>query len=705
DADKTAAEPETPTISLQADAPGEVPLLSPETKDKEATDKETKHKEATDKETKHKEAADKETKHKEAADKESKHKEVADKELKHKEAADREAADKESKHKEATDKENKHSEIKDKEGKLKEKKDKEDTDKETKDKAKTKSEKNHREKSSAPSPDEPSKNKKEGKKTLLYVPSEPEFTPARPAENHKTEMAQSEVGEKRSDPSSLDKKHPQSPEEKPSQPVAPIPSTPAGISPEPQRASSRELIELQKIKAKAHSASQQLKVLTRELEILKARQNEMARNTGPVPTFTASELSEESPPPVPGEDLANLANPQWLPLLEEDPYFSEIVLIDFIGGLYVAAQKARQDGGTGFTALAPYIVTGAQRSLFRRAKRQIESADTLFTIRTIKSIAVENISLSAPRFDKGQVFLTATISAHYGEIYHDLPDSFSFSVLEVWEFKRNTNLLSREPARAQDLTCPACKEPVDTTNPIKCTSCRSLYALGTDDWVVTGIKVLKERRWSEDSLRKILPPPPEGTPERPDDFDSRWESYWKEQGDLGPKEFNVHVHRIFNSLYKARSEERIAHAWPLLVPPLVAQLQFWFDAYQRQNLRHVISGAGVDMIVPEEISRDRFYDIITIQIYLFHHEYSADRASGELVGNGDYKTDLKRYSQRWTLIKPRFSDSERLSHCYECNQEINQAIEMFKCPTCHAFLQKEKENWLLSSITVPKPRS
>jgi predicted lipid-binding transport protein (Tim44 family) len=161
--------------------------------------------------------------------------------------------------------------------------------------------------------------------------------------------------------------------------------------------------------------------------------------------------------------------------------------------------------------------------------------------------------------------------------------------------------------------------------------------------------------------------------------------------------FNERVGYIFHTMQAAWSGLEWDHARPFLTDNLFESQKYWIDAYRRSGLRNITERSVILRIDPARVTRDRWYDAITVRVYATGLDYTIRDADGALVGGSRSKE--RQYSEYWTLIRgvSARGPSRTKPECPKCGAALDISMAG-NCKHCSAKVNSGEFDWVLARI-------
>ena len=365
-----------------------------------------------------------------------------------------------------------------------------------------------------------------------------------------------------------------------------------------------------------------------------------------------------------------------------DPNFSEITFSDFCYSLYARAHHAR--GVRDLDRYAPYLSVGARIALRMLAGDVTE----------VRGVVIGSFRVASfDGLDTPLVTATIEYEANYTEVVKG--GERSFYVRERWVLERKRDILSPPPEKAKADHCPRCGAALQTRTDGACDYCGVKIESGAFQWYVRAILPL---------AREVRGPlltsnvPEQGT-ERPTVWQHRYADHLRAFDAAHPgfdwRAFQERVRDVaieLQNAWTARDWERVR---PLESESLFQMHRYWIDAYLKQKLRNAVEDFRVLRIDPVKIASDAFYESITVRIWAEGRDFTADEEGRVVAGS---KTQMRRWSEYWTLIRSRGVDAgTQARSCPNCGARVALGATGV-CEFCGGKLTTGEFGWVLSRI-------
>jgi len=375
-----------------------------------------------------------------------------------------------------------------------------------------------------------------------------------------------------------------------------------------------------------------------------------------------------------------------------DENFSKVLFLDFAGLLYHNYQTYK--GSADLNKIKPFL----SEKEFGKAQESTQKRKTHEIV--IGSMQVVDI-IDAPDIDG----IAVDIEANYTHEYENGQKN-RFVVNERWLFNRKKGVLSLEPQKLQDVSCPSCGAAADFSDSGTCNYCQTHIQTGEMQWFVQKITVSFKEQFSTEGLGHYEE---EVGTDFPTVVQKNIEKHkYKLSQKYGQTDWNTYfesfkqnvVSPTFQELYKAWADlkwEKIRH---LLTDRLYDANDFWVKTYQQQGLVPHLDNLKVTNVELARIDSDKFYDAITVRIFANCMDYVTD-LNGKHIG-GDRKKP-RFYTEYWTFIRSTQAQSPTdqldLHHCPNCGAAADKMGQNAQCGYCGTKVSTGDFGWVLAIIT------
>lgn len=369
-----------------------------------------------------------------------------------------------------------------------------------------------------------------------------------------------------------------------------------------------------------------------------------------------------------------------------DPDFSQVVFEDFAFRLFSATHRARSDGNL-LAAVAPYVAEPARRSLALRSPTGEPVVQVIVGAMRITRVDVPEVAQT------GRVRIGVEFEANVASASHT-----HYSV-ERWLFGREASQRSKPPRPAQTFPCPNCGAPWQSaaTGTQQCASCGQVVDNGRFDWVVENIDLASLDERPPTLTSEVKERGADLPTYKASDRDTQWEALVAQDPAVSESALEARLAMIYRCLNDAWSANDLNPVRGLVSDGLYDYLRYWTDAYKRQHLRNRLVDMRITAVEYAKVTRDRWYDAITIRIWGTGKDFVENVATERIV-RGSKRFD-RRYSEYWTLIRSasRHGAPRAEAACGNCGAPL--AITMAgACEHCGAHVTSGEFDWVVSKI-------
>jgi len=377
-----------------------------------------------------------------------------------------------------------------------------------------------------------------------------------------------------------------------------------------------------------------------------------------------------------------------------DPDFSQVLFEDFAFRLFSTAHRLRHSKET-LATVAPYVSQAAQ---FALQTRPPAGAPVLSVV-----VGAMRVSRPVDRQSRSDVPHAADASARIQiaiefEANVTTGEHTYYSV-ESWTFSRDSSRKSKPPGASKNFPCPNCGAPWQATasGTQLCASCNEVVDNGRFDWIVEGI-----------TLRSVDERPPTLTAEVPErgtdlptyrqpDVDTRLIQLEQSDPAVTTVALQHRLAMIYDQLNRAWAQNDLRPARGLVSDGLYDYLSYWIDAYKQQGLRNQLVDMRITHDAIAKVSRDRWYDAVTIRIWATGKDFVVRATTGALVRGS--KNRERKYSEYWTVIRSASRKGAPVANpiCSNCGAPL-QITMSGECEHCSAHVTSGEFDWVLSKI-------
>jgi hypothetical protein len=369
-----------------------------------------------------------------------------------------------------------------------------------------------------------------------------------------------------------------------------------------------------------------------------------------------------------------------------DPDFSQVLFEDFVFRLYATAQRARGTPGA-LDALAPYLTIDARHALAQRPPQNTP-------VEGIVIGAMRTFRVDLAPSPEADTTIGIELETNYSTGGH------TYFAVETWTLVRRGDARTKPPSASRTFPCPNCGAPwqgVDAPGGQACSYCGEIVDNGRFDWQVRSIRLKHERQQPPTLTNDV--------PERGTDLatyvqpglDALWLGVLQGDPALSDASLIARLHHIYRAVNDAWTAGDLSAARGVLSDGLYDYLSYWMTAYRAQGLRNVLEGMAITHQTPAKVTRDRWYDSLTIRIWGTGRDYVVRLDDGSLV-RGSRSRD-RRYSEYWTIIRSsaRRGPSRNDAACGNCGAPL-VVTHAGACQHCGAHVTAGEFDWVLSKI-------
>jgi uncharacterized Zn finger protein (UPF0148 family) len=394
-----------------------------------------------------------------------------------------------------------------------------------------------------------------------------------------------------------------------------------------------------------------------------------------------------SGPPVTLAASAAPASQARAGLRDVDPDFSWILFEDFAFRLFATAHGARGNP-TAMGGLAPYVSADARAALLAR-----DPAGAPVSRVIVGALRVYDTHVPPPDAPDAYAWIGVELEANYTAGNH------TWYTVERWGFRRAIAARTKPPRTTRDFPCPNCGAPwaaFEVGGGQVCSSCREIVDNGRFDWQVVSV-----------DLRHAEPRPPTLTnevPERGNDVptykdpacDTTWQRLLADDPALTRDTFDARVELVYGALNDAWAKNDLTPARGFVSDGLYDYLSYWVSAYAAQGLRNQLDDMRVTKRTLAKVTRDRWYDAVTVRIWATGKDYVVDR-DGKVVRGS--RSRPRPYTEYWTFVRSSARRGATVVEktCPNCGAPL--AIGMAgACAHCGVHVTAGEFDWVLSKV-------
>ncbi len=372
-------------------------------------------------------------------------------------------------------------------------------------------------------------------------------------------------------------------------------------------------------------------------------------------------------------------------LRQTDPDFSIVLFEDFAYALYAELKTAQGKGD--LQRLAPYLDKYVTTNFAADARGEVSDI-------VVGSMAIQSVEGLVSGSDEVSVGLLFEVN--YTRKTAEGPQGVW--AREVLALKRSRRARSRPPGKAAVIGCPKCGAPLELVASGACKYCNEIVkGTGALDWCVVAFTTHEE---------ELRGPMLTGTVEErgtdgPTIVDPAREATFAELTRDDPAAawptIEARVRHVFDVFQRAWAARDLGPMRPLMSDALFSTQRYWVAEYLRQGLRNVTEDAAIERVEIAAVTRDAYYDAITVRLWASSLDYTLEDATGKVVAGS--REAPRRYSEYWTIIRGRGVKGESRTDevCPKCGapSDFNMAGE---CKYCGSKVTSGEFDWVLSRI-------
>jgi hypothetical protein len=368
-----------------------------------------------------------------------------------------------------------------------------------------------------------------------------------------------------------------------------------------------------------------------------------------------------------------------------DPQFSQVVFEDFVYRLFAAAQRVRHSDDA-LLAVAPYVSEPARRALAMR-----EPAGVVFEQVIVGAMRTFHVDI--PSAPSGRIRIGVEFETNLESTAH------TYYTVERWTFGRDASVHSKPPGRDRTFLCPNCGAPWEAkrTGGQQCGSCGEIVDNGRFDWVVEQIHVVSSTEFPPSLTAAVEERGTDLPTYRDPALDDSWQALTQDDPAINSAAIHDRLAMIYATLNTAWMNNDLGPIRGMVSDGLFDYLQYWVDAYQKQGLRNMLVDMRITNEEPAKLTRDPYFDALTIRIWGAGKDFVVRAKNGEHV-HGSRSHD-RAYSEYWTLIRSasRKGQVHTTPTCGNCGAPL-QITQAGECEHCGAHVTAGEFDWVLSKI-------
>ena len=386
-------------------------------------------------------------------------------------------------------------------------------------------------------------------------------------------------------------------------------------------------------------------------------------------------------------------------LLSIDPNFSKVLFLDFASQLY---HKYYTFLGTReYPNLLPFLSEEVKALALKEHTRRKN-----LNISTIE-IVIGSIRISSVNITDELVTIAVELEANYTNqfIHMDQINQNRLITGERWLFSRNKTVISAEPEKMRELSCPNCGAPANFSGAGACQYCHTMIIPGEMQWVVQKQIIVSKETFQAKPVTYVEETGtnlPTVTQANFNDIKqnflvtnqlTNWNEFWDsfKQTIVSP---------YFQMIYDTWSRNRWEDARHLVSDRLYESYAFWIANYKRAGFINRLENIQLQKIELARIDEDKYYESLTVRIYASCLDY-VENKQGKVVGGS--KTKLRRFSEYWVFIQRKARPilppvDFNPNSCPNCGAPADQMGQAAVCGYCGSKISYGDFSWVLSMI-------
>ncbi len=375
-------------------------------------------------------------------------------------------------------------------------------------------------------------------------------------------------------------------------------------------------------------------------------------------------------------------------LKKTDANFSKTLFIDFVASIYT--KYYAWQGTRKFNYLVPFFT-------------EFDHAYTKKTASTYSEIVIGSINITEVKLNSEVETILVEIQSNYTKKTDNVKDNYiRYIVTEKWLFKRKTGIVSAEPEKMRELSCPSCGANARFTGAGKCRSCGNIITNGEMQWFVTSntksVKLFRTDGLAHYETEKGTFAPTISHPYL-DEYKLKFAENHKLNWDKWSSKFEKEIaNDYFVKSYKAWSVNKLDGVRNLLSDRLYESWLFWISNYKKEGLTNKLDDVSVQKTEFVNIEFDKFYETATVRVHASCKDYVIDK-DGKVKGGS--KKKLRKFSEYWTFIRRTGveKDSYDYGTCPNCGAPADKMGQSGICGYCKSKISTGDFSWVLAGIT------
>ena len=372
-----------------------------------------------------------------------------------------------------------------------------------------------------------------------------------------------------------------------------------------------------------------------------------------------------------------------------DPDFSPVVFEDFAHALFTRVHEARGRGR--LDTVGAWLSEDAVEAL------QALGQPVLVREPLVGAMVYQSVTGVADNSSRVKVSLR--FEAHYTEVDPSFAEQ-PWYVTEAWTLERDAAVASRSPEKAGTFTCPNCGAAPDAQRGGTCSGCDTQVNTGAFDWVVRSVRSLAREHRAPRGIG-----PPEVAADAPTLRDAHaqanLDALEREEADFTLPALRPRLELILQELRAVAAQRGGLAAGQgaraFVGDNVLMALRHGRQAARDAGLRHVTATTSINHESLARMSRDTWYDALTVRVHATCVDSIVSESDGQLVSG---RMDRHRpFSEYWTLIRRRgVKGAPRATRtCPSCDKPL--AVDAAgHCTACQAHLTSGAFDWVLHRI-------
>ena len=319
----------------------------------------------------------------------------------------------------------------------------------------------------------------------------------------------------------------------------------------------------------------------------------------------------------------------------------------------------------------------------------------------IYNIVIGSIHISEVKLQSATQGIVVTIEANYSVKQNN--KRTRYIVTEKWNFFRDAGVLSHEPEKMRELSCPNCGAAANFTDAGVCESCGTLIKPGEMQWELLTSSIQNQEVFETGGLAYYAP-------EKGTGYETLFQKNYKNEFEVFAKNNNVEFEvwknnfetkvakQYFTKIYDAWSTNNLNVVRNLLTDRLYESFDFWIKNYKRKKLLNKLDNVKIYKVEFVKVDTDKFYESVTIRIAASCFDYVQNK-EGKVEGGS--KSIPRVFTEYWTFIRRSGVkiDDYDYSKCPNCGAPANKIGQTGICDYCDTKISNGDFSWVLSIIT------